>query len=455
MSKKKTQFICQECSYHTSKWMGRCPNCNSWNTFTEVQESTKAASESNKRSASLQKLTEISVDSMNIIASGFSGLDRILGGGFVPGSSILLGGEPGIGKSTLVLQIAVSLARKGLSVLYASGEESGAQIRLRIERIYPGLSVENLDFFSSTDVLQIKEITAKKEYDFVFIDSVQTAFINNIETAPGTIIQVRESAFELTRLAAEENLVIVLIAHITKEGNIAGPKQLEHLVDAVFYFEGARVENSRVLRAYKNRFGNVDEVSLFQMTDKGLQELENLSNFFTQWFSGEGIFGSVLVPVRQGSMVIINEIQSLVVDLDAQQAKRAAEGIDLGKIHMMVAVLDKYAGFTLRNDDVFVRLATDLTRYESALDLALLAALISSVWQKALPIHTFFLGELSLSGQVRPVTYLQERLSSMEKIGWERAVISSRHKKDDLKFSGELFSIDTVVDLAAFLRSMV
>ncbi len=452
MAKIKSVFKCMNCGYESIKWLGRCPNCEAWNTLTERLPKNSDVDRSERGTPLVQQLYQISYEEKQRVSSGFAELDRVLGGGFVFGSTILMGGEPGAGKSTLLLQIGMNLALQGKKVLYMSGEESDNQVAMRAQRIGSGEIPENILFISRADVEFGTQVCVDQNIDFLFIDSIQTAFLSAIQTSPGSILQVRESAAYLCDFANRSGIVVIIVAHITKEGSIAGPKILEHLVDNVLYFDGERSDNLRMIRSYKNRFGNINEIALYKMEETGLFEVDNLQDFFVKMHYLEKTSGSTIVPTRQGSLMVLIEIQTLVNEIAFQSPRRASEGIDQNKLHLLVAVLDKYSGINLRNHDVFVKMGSGFMQYDTAMDLALLAAIYSSLMQKPLPEKTFFLGEVTLGGMVRPVKNATDRLEIMNQVGWHKGIISAHDKENAANFQGDLLFVESLDQMLRYLH---
>ncbi|QJA05475.1 DNA repair protein RadA [Thermosulfurimonas marina] len=406
-------YRCQECGYRSVKWLGRCPGCGAWESFAEEREE-KTPRVSRSSPARILRLSEVSGEGFKRYASGLSEFDRVLGGGLVPGALVLIGGDPGIGKSTLLLQVAGRYLSQGLSVIYLCGEESPGQVRLRAERLkIPG----ELELLPETDLSAALPAVRERHPAILMVDSIQTVYLPELSSAPGSVSQVREATAALLRLAKEEGVAIFLVGHVTKEGVIAGPRVLEHLVDVVLYFEGERSGPYRLLRAVKNRFGPVDEIGVFEMREAGLFPVENPSRFF---LSGGG--GAVF-PALEGTRPLLVEIQALVVKSYLASPRRTAVGFDPWRLSMLLAILEKHLGVSFYDRDVFLNVAGGLRLRETGADLAVCAALLGSRLEKDLPEKTVFCGEVGLSGEVRPVLALETRLKEARRLGFSQAVL--------------------------------
>jgi DNA repair protein RadA/Sms len=448
MAKAKKQYVCQSCGGVQSKWIGQCPDCNEWNTLVE-----EAPREFIPKGLSVISSRKLEFETLNANfeneprrTTGISELDRVLGGGLVEGSAILLGGDPGIGKSTILLQLAANLARSGASVAYISGEESTHQLQLRANRL--GLSDAPMQLASATNVGDIvSSFDTANSTDVLVIDSVQTMYLENIDSAPGTVAQVRSSSFELIRLAKKRGIVLFLVGHVTKEGQIAGPKVLEHMVDTVLYFEGDRGHQFRILRAVKNRFGGTDEIGVFEMRSDGLNEVTNPSSIFLS-DSAEQVSGSAIFTGIEGTRPLLVEVQALVADSYMASPRRAVVGWDSNRLNMILAVLDTRANLKFGDKEVYLNIAGGLKISEPAADLAVAAALASSFSKKILPAESVYFGEVGLSGEIRPVPQTEARLKEAAKLGFEVAFIPKQKKP--LKISGiniiELGKLSDFVD---------
>ncbi|TNE57479.1 MAG: DNA repair protein RadA [Alphaproteobacteria bacterium] len=430
MVRSNTQYVCQSCGAVASKWAGRCDGCGEWNSLVEEAvgagpKGSLASSGAKRKSKSIE-LVSLSGQSEEVprLISGVTEFDRVCGGGLVPGSAILVGGDPGIGKSTILLQACARLASKGSNVVYVSGEEAIAQVRLRASRL--GLSEADVQLASETNLRDIIG-SLDKAPDVLVIDSIQTMWSDALESAPGTVAQVRASTQELVRYAKKKNTVVLIVGHVTKDGQIAGPRVMEHMVDAVLYFEGERGHQFRILRAVKNRFGATDEIGVFEMTDKGLAEVTNPSELFlagreTQ-ASGAAVFAGI-----EGSRPLLVEIQALVSQSSLGTPRRAVVGWDGGRLSMVLAVLEARCGISFGGQDVYLNVAGGLRITEPAADLAVAAALVSSAFDAPLPADCVLFGEISLSGTVRPVGQRDTRLKEAEKLGFSRAILPSPPK---------------------------
>ncbi|MGB9791348.1 MAG: DNA repair protein RadA [Thermacetogeniaceae bacterium] len=423
MGRTKTVFICGECGYEAGKWLGRCPACGGWNTF---RETTARFSSGPLKAAFLpaaeppSPLIGASPEPLKRLNSCFQELDRVLGGGIVPGSVILLGGDPGIGKSTLLLQIAAEIAERMGKVLYVSGEESRQQVQMRAQRL--GVSSELLYFSGETDVSCICRAIEELEPLLVIIDSIQTVYHSDIPLPPGSIGQLRECTAEIVRLAKLRNIACFLVGHVTKEGTLAGPRVLEHMVDVVLSFEGERHQDMRLLRAVKNRFGATNEIAVFRMEEKGLVEVANPSLLFLSGRARE-VPGSVVVAAMEGTQPLLVEIQALVCPTAFGAPRRATTGVDYNRVVLIAAVLEKRAGLLLANQDIYVNAVGGLKIVEPGADLGIALALASSHRNAALDRDTAVVGEVGLTGEVRGVGHLEQRLREAARLGFRRMIV--------------------------------
>ncbi len=436
---KRTFYTCQQCGWQSAKWLGKCPECNSWNTLVEEiapgQPKTKRAHLSGGEAPRL--LAEIEAGEEIRLKTDIGELDRILGGGLVPGSVILIGGDPGIGKSTLLLQASNRLSKKGNPVLYVSGEESTKQTKLRANRV--GGDSKNLYIACQTNLDVIIEHIKKLSPKVVIIDSVQVVYKPDLSSSPGSVSQVRDCAGELTFLAKSSGICVFLVGHVTKEGAIAGPRVLEHIVDTVLYFEGERYHSYRILRAVKNRFGSTNEIGLFEMSDTGLREVANPSEIFLSERSLK-TSGSIVVPSLEGSRPLLVEIQALVTPTNFGLPRRRTTGLDYNRVELLLAVLEKRAGLFFANQDVFVNVAGGVKIIEPAVDLGIAIAVASSLKDVPAPSRDVVLGEVGLGGEVRAVNQAQKRISEAQKLGFKRCLIS----KHNLKSLGAVKGIEVV-----------
>ena len=448
MTKIKTVFGCQNCGYQSPKWLGKCPDCGSWNSFVEEPLSTSAEREAYSiaipgRDLPPQSITALETSDEGRLKTEAGEFDRVLGGGLVIGSVVLIGGDPGIGKSTLLLQALDRLARRGVSVLYVSGEESLRQTKMRADRI--GISSKDLYVLAENSLEKIIEAIQKLKPRVVVIDSIQTVFTSQLQSAPGSIGQVRESAGKLMLLSKSTNLSTFLIGHVTKEGAIAGPRVLEHMVDTVLYFEGDRGHPYRILRAVKNRFGSTNEIGVFEMKDSGLEEVANPSELFLAE-RPINVSGSVVISSMEGSRPILVELQALVSSTSYGMPRRTAIGVDPNRLSLLVAVLEKKVGMNLAQQDIFVNVAGGVRIEEPAVDLGVISAVASSFLDKPIPAKTVVIGEVGLAGEVRGIHQAEVRLKEACKLGFKRCLLPmSNRSRIKLDFDGiELTGVGSV-----------
>ncbi|MBX6394401.1 MAG: DNA repair protein RadA [Alicyclobacillaceae bacterium] len=419
MPKTKTRYVCQECGYETAKWLGRCPGCGEWNTLIEEQVSSSTG-RLRGRPRDILSITDISVEEDHRRHTGFAEFDRVLGGGLVPGSLVLIGGDPGVGKSTLLLQTSARIAQSGSRVLYVSGEESGRQLYMRAKRL--GALEPALFILPETDLAAVEAAVEEIKPDCLIVDSIQTMNNPDIASAPGSVAQVRECTGRLLRLAKERELATLIVGHVTKEGVIAGPRLLEHMVDVVVYFEGGRHHTYRILRVVKNRFGSTNEMGIFEMRDSGLHEVTNPSELFLP-DRKDGVAGSAVVASLEGTRPILVEIQALVTDAGYGVPRRTASGVDAQRVALILAVLEKRCGLYLQNQDAYVNVAGGVRLDEPAIDLGLAVSLASSFRDRPVPPSDVYIGEVGLTGEVRAVSRVEQRLGEAVKLGFRRCVI--------------------------------
>lgn len=428
MAKLKKQFVCNSCGAVFSKWHGQCGECGEFGTITEEAAREivpKGLTVISGRKLEFEKLSAPENDEPRR-STNINELDRVLGGGLVKGSAILLGGDPGIGKSTILMQLAANIANNGGEVAYISGEESTHQLQLRARRL--NAAADSVQLATATNVSDIiSSLDGPAAPDVLIIDSVQTMYIENIDSAPGTVAQVRSSSFELIRMAKKRGIILFLVGHVTKEGQIAGPKVLEHMVDTVLYFEGERGHQFRILRAVKNRFGGTDEIGVFEMTGGGLNEVANPSSIFLS-DNAEKVSGSAVFAGIEGSRPLLVEVQALVADTYMASPRRAVVGWDSNRLAMLLAVIDARSGIKFGDKEVYLNIAGGLKISEPAADLAVIAALISSFKNQPLPKNSIFFGEVGLSGEIRPVPQIENRLKEAEKLGFTTAFIPKLRK---------------------------
>ena len=433
MAKSKTVFFCGECGYESSKWLGQCPACKAWNTFSEAPAAKKGGSSLKSGvAASLPvKIKDVSLAADERIITGISELDRVLGGGIVKGSLVLVGGDPGIGKSTLLLQMCAKLADKNISVLYVSGEESERQIAIRSERL--GGQFSDMLLYCETDVEKIEAVIENGKPEIVIVDSIQTMYSSKADSAAGSISQVREVTSTMLRISKGLGVSIFIVGHVTKEGTVAGPRTLEHMVDTVLYFEGEDVASYRILRAVKNRFGSTNEVGVFDMGQTGLREVANPSEYMLKGMP-ENAPGSVVACTMEGSRPILVEVQALVCQTNFNFPKRTTAGADYNRVNILIAVLEKRLGLNLGNCDAYVNVAGGLKINEPALDLAIVAALISSYRNRESKGKIIAFGEVGLTGEVRGVNLARLRLEEISKFGENLIIIPKVNYTRDLPF---------------------
>lgn len=417
-------FVCQHCGYESPKYLGKCPSCGTWNQMVEETIPDKTDSRSrvslSGKSSKAEAITDITIEKEERVKTKLAEFNRVLGGGVVPGSLVLIGGDPGIGKSTLLLQVAAQLNNGGGTVLYVSGEESASQIKMRAER----LELRGTDFYlyAETDLSLIQETIENIKPDYVVIDSIQTMHHPKIDSASGSVSQVRESTATLLQLAKMNNIAIFIVGHVTKEGNIAGPRMLEHMVDTVLYFEGERHHTFRILRAVKNRFGSTNEIGIFEMRNGGLEEVLNPSQLFLEERLA-GATGSSVVAAMEGTRPILVEIQSLISPTVFGNAKRTASGLDYSRVSLIMAVLEKRAGLLLQNQDAYLKAAGGVKLDEPAIDLSIAVSIASSYKEKETRATDCFIGEIGLTGEVRRVSKIEQRVNEAAKLGFKRIFV--------------------------------
>lgn len=425
MAKTKSKFVCMGCGYESAKWMGRCPGCGEWNKMKEevevfVKGPRAAFQHSVTNNQKATPITQIEVVEEPRIVTEMGELNRVLGGGIVPGSLVLIGGDPGIGKSTLLLQVSALLSNRGHRVLYVSGEESIRQTKLRAERL--GVTSNELFIYAETNLELVNQTIDEVQPKFVVVDSIQTVHHPEVTSAPGSVSQVRECTAELMRIAKTKGIAIFLVGHVTKEGQIAGPRLLEHMVDTVLYFEGERHHTYRILRSQKNRFGSTNEIAIFEMLQGGLKEVLNPSELFLEERS-HGAAGSTIVASMEGTRPILVEIQALVTPTSFNYPKRMATGVDQNRVQLLMAVLEKRMGMLLQAQDAYIKVAGGVKLDEPAIDLAVLMSIVSSYKDQAVKATDCFVGEVGLTGEVRRVSRVEQRVQEAAKLGFKRVFI--------------------------------
>lgn len=449
---KKSVFFCQNCGYESAKWMGQCPSCRQWNTMVEEKVTAKQTGQARQKpKAEPVSLSAVSLKAEDRIRSGINELDRVLGGGIVRGGLMLVGGDPGIGKSTLMLQLCQKLSEGGLKVLYVSGEESLTQIKMRAERI--GSFSDSLKLLCETDIDQVLSAIDKEEPGLVIIDSIQTMFSEESSSSPGSVSQVREVTGTLLKTSKTSQIPIFIIGHVTKEGNVAGPRVLEHMVDTVLYFEGDRHASYRILRAVKNRFGSTNEIGVFEMQTEGLREVPNPSEYMLDG-RPEDASGSVVACSMEGTRPVMIEIQALVCRTNFGFPRRTANGTDFNRVNLLMAVLEKRGRVNLSECDAYVNITGGIRMTEPAVDLGILTAIISSYRDIPVDSKTVVFGEVGLSGEIRSVNMASQRIREAEKLGFKRVILPAgclKAVKGDVPGSIELIP---VADIREVIRKI-
>ncbi len=449
MAKVKNVFFCQNCGFESSKWMGQCPACREWNTFAEepkiaVDKKHASGGMAGHSPAVPQTLSQIQIGESPRMTTGMGELDRVLGGGIVQGSLVLVGGDPGIGKSTLLLQMCRNLSQAGKKLLYISGEESLQQIRMRAERM--GQFEDGLSVLCETNLESIREVIVRTKPEIVIIDSIQTMYNENVSSAPGSVSQVRETTGTLLQIAKGMNISIFIVGHVTKEGVVAGPRVLEHMVDTVLYFEGDRYASYRILRGVKNRFGSTNEIGVFEMRGSGLEEVKNPSEYMLQG-KPEGASGSVVACTMEGTRPVLLEVQALVCRTNLAFPRRTAAGTDLNRVNLLMAVLEKRAGLALSGCDAYINIAGGIRMNEPALDLGIILAIASSMKDQPIDEKTIAFGEVGLSGEVRSVSMTEQRVREAKKLGFDTVILPEVCKKQAMRVEGiELQGVRNVRD---------
>lgn len=454
MAKTKSKFICQSCGYESPKWMGKCPGCGAWNTMSEevIKQSVRhRVTFQHTESSVVKKPTSINSIETVIeprIQTSLTEFNRVLGSGIVKGSLVLIGGDPGIGKSTLLLQVSSQLANQNHDVLYISGEESVKQTKIRADRL--GIHADKLYVLAETDLEYISEAISEMNPSFVIIDSIQTIYRSDISSAPGSVSQVRECTAELMRIAKTKGIAIFIVGHVTKEGAIAGPRILEHMVDTVLYFEGERHHTYRILRAVKNRFGSTNEMGIFEMKENGLEEVLNPSEIFLEQRS-EGASGSTVVASMEGTRPVLVEIQALIAPTSFGNPRRMATGVDHNRVSLLMAVLEKRVGLLLQNQDAYVKVAGGVKLDEPAIDLAVAVSIASSFKDQPTQATDVFIGEVGLTGEVRRVSRIEQRVQEAAKLGFKRVILPKANVGGWQAPKGvEIVGVDNVFDALQF-----
>ena len=451
MAKEKQVFFCKECGYESSKWQGQCPGCHAWNTFVEetVKVGAKNTAKLQKDAVSPMGILEVTTAEESRISTGMRELDRVLGGGIVKGSLVLVGGDPGIGKSTILLQMCRNLVHENVDVLYVSGEESLSQIKMRAERI--GVFEKNMLLLCDNDMDNIEVVIKKNTPRVVIIDSIQTMVVDEVGSAPGTVTQVREVTARLMQIAKQYGIAIFIVGPVTKEGNVAGPRTLEHMVDSVLYFEGDRNHGFRILRGVKNRFGSTNEIGVFTMTEKGLDEVDNPSQALLNG-RPQNVSGSVVVSSLEGTRPILVELQALVCQTNFNMPRRTAVGVDYNRVNLILAVMEKRVGMNLWGYDVYVNIAGGMKINDTAVDLGVAFAVASSMNNKAVPGDAMIIGEIGLAGEIRGVTNVMQRVKEADKMGFATCIIpKSNYDKAMEKLGIKIICVSTLTEALSLL----
>lgn len=449
MAKAKTVWVCSECGNEAMKWLGKCPACNEWDTFYEEQKIEKTVSKNRfsqgNTNSEIVRLKDAKKKEYTRVSSGLEEMDRVLGGGFVDGSLTLIGGEPGIGKSTLILQLCSLIGYEG-KILYISGEESLEQIKLRADRL--NIKNDNIYFLAETDMAVIEEKLENERPEFCIIDSIQTMFSGEITSAPGSVSQVREITAKIMQICKKKEITTIIVGHVTKDGNIAGPRVLEHMVDTVLYLEGERYFSYRILRTVKNRFGSTNEIGMFEMKNEGLVEVQNPSSILIG-DREEDILGTIVAPSVEGTRPILIEIQALTTKTFFGMPRRSSNGIDYNKLNLLIAVIEKYTKIPLSSQDVYINIVGGIKINEPAVDLAVVLAIISSYKSIAIKNEVAVIGEVGLTGEIRNVSNIEKRIKEVEKLGFKKIIIPlSNYQKLDkrVKYKIEIKPVKNIVE---------
>ena len=449
MAKAKTVWVCSECGNEAMKWLGKCPACNEWDTFYEEQKIEKTVSKNRfsqeNNNSEIVRLKDAKKKEYTRVSSGLEEMDRVLGGGFVDGSLTLIGGEPGIGKSTLILQLCSLIGYEG-KILYISGEESLEQIKLRADRL--NIKNDNIYFLAETDMAVIEEKLENERPELCIIDSIQTMFSGEITSAPGSVSQVREITAKIMQICKKKEITTIIVGHVTKDGNIAGPRVLEHMVDTVLYLEGERYFSYRILRTVKNRFGSTNEIGMFEMKNEGLVEVQNPSSILIG-DREEDILGTIVAPSVEGTRPILIEIQALTTKTFFGMPRRSSNGIDYNKLNLLIAVIEKYTKIPLSSQDVYINIVGGIKINEPAVDLAVVLAIISSYKSIAIKNEVAVIGEVGLTGEIRNVSNIEKRIKEVEKLGFKKIIIPlSNYQKLDkrIKYKIEIKPVKNIVE---------
>lgn len=446
MAKVKTKWICQECGYETIKYIGKCPDCGAWGTLveeTQAEVSTSNALSLPDNSEPACRINEVQISTSIRFSTGLSEFDRTLGGGFVQGSLVLIAGDPGIGKSTILLQTSNSIAKEQ-KVLYVSAEESASQVKLRAERL--GVNAQNLFVYSQSNFEAIKQQIKDVEPDVLIIDSIQAVYSQNVTSSPGSVSQIRECTNELMNIAKSQNITVIVVGHVTKDGTIAGPKVLEHMVDTVIYFEGDRYKSYRILRSIKNRFGNTAEVGIFEMQDNGLAEVLNPSELFLHEREKNITSGNIVIAAKEGTRPVLIELQALVGQTSYPSPRRVVNGIDYNRLLQILAVLEKRIGLNLSKLDVYVNVIGGIDIDEPAADLGIALAVATCARDVIVSPDTVIIGEVGLSGEIRNVSSIENRVKESEKLGFKKVIVPAASNLNQKDFNIEIIPVKRLMD---------
>lgn len=442
MAKVRTRYVCQNCGYVNPKWLGKCPECLQWNTFVEEIEEKKssktAAVSAIKSNSKVVSINSVTTEKEERFSTSIKELDRVLGSGVIPGSMILVGGDPGIGKSTLLLQVSNNIAEQGKKVLYISGEENENQLKMRAKRL--NANSENLYIYTENSLAAIELVIMDMKPDVIIVDSIQTMIAPDISSAPGTVSQIKESTAMLMKISKSNMIATFIVGHVTKEGSLAGPRVLEHMVDTVLYFEGERYNTYRILRAVKNRFGSTNELGVFEMKSDGLVELENPSKVLISE-KPENVSGSVIVSTLEGTRSMLLELQALLAPTNFGYPRRTTTGVDSNRVALILAVLEKVVGMQIQNQDVFVNIVGGLKTNEPSMDLGIALAVASSFRNIPVDANVAVTGEIGLTGEVRTVSFIEKRIIECEKLGFKKMIIPAGNYIDEFK---DEYSIEIV-----------
>ena len=446
MAKVKTKYVCQQCGYETARYMGKCPECSSWDSLVEevIGKETTSAKSIIDNAQPPMLIKDITVGKEIRVSTNISEFDRVLGGGLVQGSLILLAGDPGIGKSTLLLQTGGELSKQGKKILYISAEESASQVKLRSDRLQT--NSDNLYIYAQTSFDCIKKQILEQRPDVVIVDSIQAIYSSDIQSSAGSVSQIRECCNDLMQIAKTENITMIVIGHVTKEGNIAGPKVLEHMVDTVIHFEGDKYKSYRILRAIKNRFGNTSEVGIFEMASKGLKEVINPSELFLKEYNQSQATGSVIIVTNEGTRPMLVEIQALVGTTPYPTPRRVTNGVDLSRVLQILAVLEKRVGLNLSKQDVYVNVIGGIDIQEPASDLGVALAVATCARDVVVDAHTAIVGEIGLSGEIRAVNHIEKRIKEVQKLGFKKIIIPESNEIDETFEGIEIVRVKRIID---------